>query len=1132
MSIRYNAFISYCHGDPDSAVAKDVQRQLEHFHIPRAIRKLTGRKKIERIFRDKDELPISSDLGRDITEALENSEFLIVICSERTSASHWVMREIETFLQTHDINHVLTVTAHGEPSAVVPGILTSRTVTETAPDGTTFTRTELLEPLSCDYRIGFRKARKEELPRLAAAMLGCTYDQLIQRSRQYRHRVTALALSGVSLASVAFGVYSFRTGMEIQRNYNQALLSQSQFFASESDELLEEGDRMAAVSLALEALPREGENRPYLASAEQALSSALGIYSSAQVNAVNIRPASSFQFENSLSSFLVSTTEKYLICKDTSGCIYVHDISDNALLGIIPGWKAEDAGLAAQSAASAVNPDEPGTEGCSESADDEAPDSAGITRDDYSLSAPDLLGTVGDDAVVLYNNHTLWCYSLPECEVIWRQDLVAGDEFTRIQYAALNPSGSRIAAMAKENIYLLDALSGTIMKKEAFPAFEQDYGFLADTVPYGIFSGYMTFSDDEQSAIFSIFAYTTDDYGASYNRACLPALLNMETGEVAYYPQKGYDTYRAGINHAGNLLLISMEAGSEESHYAFGGYMMCETRMHIHCVNPETSEIVWHTEFPSTQLSPHTEYFSIIFTDDNGRDHNATALITSNRILILDDETGSILRQEETPGAILDADFSRSGRLRCITSEGYYTSCNTSGSGYMAVQNMPRYLVSAVLRSDNAWLLARRGSSSLSSRILQFSFNNNDDNWESFPDPVDYISPENSYVCDDAFVLLDSAELICAVNPDGGYVDSSDVRHFPLGDYRSSYLRILGFSPDKEYILLKYDHPGETGLLLADRQTGRIAAQEVPADLQIRDVDYVNGTLYYLWTAPLPQDPWQTQIRLCTMPFEALGTDEEDHLWDSSAAVTEGEFSAPDGELCIDPTGRFAFILSSAYNADFEQENRIFFLNIPENTVSECMIPADDLPEYFYRDLKYYAFWEDTSDHPKDTPRLAFTGTSGVRVFDCRGSLQKTLRSGSSAPLSVLFSGSDDLIVFFKSGHLRRFSIGQEKITDTLDLADSSSSETDRIRLEYLDDQTLIIYQESAARLIYLPQWQQVSSVPVCLGYIPSGGRFLCCDGNELGYRVRYSTQTLIEKAREALGSYALSEAQKYNYGL
>ena len=49
---HYNAFISYKHADIDNKVAASIVKGLERYHIPGKIRKKTGLKKIERIFRD------------------------------------------------------------------------------------------------------------------------------------------------------------------------------------------------------------------------------------------------------------------------------------------------------------------------------------------------------------------------------------------------------------------------------------------------------------------------------------------------------------------------------------------------------------------------------------------------------------------------------------------------------------------------------------------------------------------------------------------------------------------------------------------------------------------------------------------------------------------------------------------------------------------------------------------------------------------------------------------------------------------------------------------------------------------------------------------------------------------------
>lgn len=64
--------------------------------------------RIRRIFRDESGLPTSGDLGADIKKALEQSEYLIVICSREVVKSQWCMQEIEYFKQLHQghCNHI------------------------------------------------------------------------------------------------------------------------------------------------------------------------------------------------------------------------------------------------------------------------------------------------------------------------------------------------------------------------------------------------------------------------------------------------------------------------------------------------------------------------------------------------------------------------------------------------------------------------------------------------------------------------------------------------------------------------------------------------------------------------------------------------------------------------------------------------------------------------------------------------------------------------------------------------------------------------------------------------------------------------------------------------------------------
>ena len=96
---KFDAFISYRHCELDKFVAENLHKILETDELPKDIKKklgITGRT-FKRVFRDQEELPLTSNLEDPIIDALNNSKYLIVICSPRLSASLWCKKEIETF---------------------------------------------------------------------------------------------------------------------------------------------------------------------------------------------------------------------------------------------------------------------------------------------------------------------------------------------------------------------------------------------------------------------------------------------------------------------------------------------------------------------------------------------------------------------------------------------------------------------------------------------------------------------------------------------------------------------------------------------------------------------------------------------------------------------------------------------------------------------------------------------------------------------------------------------------------------------------------------------------------------------------------------------------------------------------
>ncbi len=302
MERNYIAFISYRHAELDSAVAKQLHTSIEQFIIPKSLRK-NGEKKLGLVFRDQEELPISSNLSDDICTALDHSQFLIVVCSKNTAASPWVGREIEYFLSHHDQQHTLAALASGEPMDVFPKSLTRRY--------DDMGELEEVEPLAIDIRSdsisGMKKLMKREILRLCAALIGCPYDALVMRQQRRKRRRLA-GIMGLILAVVTgFSAMTLVKNYQIDQK-NQELAGMNQTLADKNQELEDKNDQLAqqkaevqlreselltekglaavaanktqtALEYFLAALPSSEEDRPYYALAEQGLTSALEVYS-------------------------------------------------------------------------------------------------------------------------------------------------------------------------------------------------------------------------------------------------------------------------------------------------------------------------------------------------------------------------------------------------------------------------------------------------------------------------------------------------------------------------------------------------------------------------------------------------------------------------------------------------------------------------------------------------------------------------------------------------------------------------------------------------------------------------------------------------------------------------------------
>ncbi len=269
---KYSAFISYRHVEPDMTIAQNLHTLIETYTIPKSVRKDKARKKMGIVFRDQEELPLSADLGKDITTALAQSEWLIVICSPQLLKSKWCLREIDTFIEIGRKDKILTVLVSGTPQESFPPQLRFDTI-----DGKLVEKEPLAANVVASNTSEMVRRLKEEKLRILAPMLGVSYDTLHQRSRIRKLKIVFSVSALISCLLLLFSIYAVTQNNQITLQRNNALISQSKYLSDASLEQLNKGNKTLAILLALEALPSNTANpdRPLISEARTALYSSL-----------------------------------------------------------------------------------------------------------------------------------------------------------------------------------------------------------------------------------------------------------------------------------------------------------------------------------------------------------------------------------------------------------------------------------------------------------------------------------------------------------------------------------------------------------------------------------------------------------------------------------------------------------------------------------------------------------------------------------------------------------------------------------------------------------------------------------------------------------------------------------------
>lgn len=185
------AFISYSHRD--MAVAKWLQRNLEAFKLPTEVHNdiEANSRYLRPIFRDQSDLN-TGILGDELRKHLEESKFLILICSKDSAQSSWVSDEAKAFVEMGRLNNIIPVIIPDDYTPekdLFPEFL--REYFKLYPDK------ELL-----GVNIG-EVGKEKTLIRVVSKMLDVSFDSLWKRHlRQKRIRMlTSSVLAAVAVAA-------------------------------------------------------------------------------------------------------------------------------------------------------------------------------------------------------------------------------------------------------------------------------------------------------------------------------------------------------------------------------------------------------------------------------------------------------------------------------------------------------------------------------------------------------------------------------------------------------------------------------------------------------------------------------------------------------------------------------------------------------------------------------------------------------------------------------------------------------------------------------------------------------------------------------------------------------------------
>lgn len=459
---KYWAFISYSHRD--RKWCDWLHKGLESYRVPKRLIGRSSREgvvpaRIFPVFRDREELPTSADLGEMIEQALAQSRYLIVICSSNAAQSQWVNAEIVHFKKIGRANRVLCIIVDGEPNATDkpdcpdPECFPQAVRFEVDDSGAMTDRRT--EPIAADARPQ-GDGRADARLKVIAGILGVGFDELKQRELQ-RKQKRMLAITGTSLliaiVTIGLAIIAFiaRNEAEFQRGQAQAAQTEAEVQRDVAQQRFtnlcviegwrraDNGDTPGALLWFAEALRQQPESKPDELNHRTRL---------ARLSSSLASLSSAYELDDFQTGLQLNADGSRMLIVDRAGSTQLLETATGAERAVLGGTGATFAGddrifVIDDDAVRALNSD-----------------GDLIDRWEFELPDPPLLGGVG---LTVSDGGRIAAFLVGERIYIWRTDEPAPRE-SAVPYpgygqVALSPSGSRMVIFDDE-VILIDTASG------------------------------------------------------------------------------------------------------------------------------------------------------------------------------------------------------------------------------------------------------------------------------------------------------------------------------------------------------------------------------------------------------------------------------------------------------------------------------------------------------------------------------------------------------------------------------------------------------------------------------------------------------------------------------------------------